>query len=48
MRVINIPKNVIELPGCLGYNHDNSQITDDEDTDFSSDEEVKEKKEKFI
>ena len=47
MRVINIPKNVIELPGCLGYNHDNSQITDDEDTDFSSDEEVKEKKRKI-
>ena len=46
MRVINIPKNVIELPGCLGYYHDNSQSTDDEDTDFSSDEEVKEKKRK--
>ena len=48
MRVINIPKNVFELPGCLGYYHDNSQSTDDEDTDCSSDQDGKEKNQKSL
>ena len=44
MRVMNIPKDVFELPECLGY-YPNSQTKDDEETDFSSDGEVKNEKE---
>ena len=52
MRVINIPKDVFELPECLGYYDDFKN--DDIETDFTSDEENNErnykifKKGKFI
>ena len=44
MRVINIPKEVFELPECLG-DYDGYNINDCE-TDFSSDGDNNEKKEK--
>ena len=44
MRVMNIPKEVFELPECLGYYEDYSAY--DSETDFSSDEENNKRKEK--
>ena len=39
MRIINIPRDVFELPECLGYYLNNNK--NNEDTDYTSEEENK-------